>query len=54
VWTVTIARGGVEIEAGEPRSADCALSTDPQTLVSLLEGGAFLRALRPATAPSGA
>jgi DNA-binding HxlR family transcriptional regulator len=54
VWTVTIADGRVVIEAGAPHRADRSLSTDPQTLVSLLEEGAFLRALRPAAAPSGA
>jgi DNA-binding HxlR family transcriptional regulator len=54
VWTVTIADGRVEVEAGEPERADCSLSTDPQTLVSLLEEGSFLRALGPAAAPSGA
>ena len=53
-WTVAIADGRVEIEAGEPDRPDRSLTTDPQTLVSLLEEGTFLCALRPAAAPSGA
>jgi DNA-binding HxlR family transcriptional regulator len=54
VWAVTIAGGRAEIGAGEPERPNCSLATDPETLVSLLEAGAFLRALAPAAAPSGA
>jgi DNA-binding HxlR family transcriptional regulator len=52
VWTVAIAQGRIEIAAGEPEGADLALSTDPQTLVALLEDprapDEFIQALAPA------
>ncbi len=56
VWTVAIADGRVEIEAGEPRTADTALSTDPAALVALLEDPEptheFFRALAPNQSPT--
>ncbi|MFI5914187.1 winged helix-turn-helix transcriptional regulator [Dactylosporangium sp. NPDC051541] len=36
VWTVRLAHGRAEVEAGEPGSADVSLKTDPKTFAALL------------------
>jgi DNA-binding HxlR family transcriptional regulator len=37
VWTIQVADGEVQIEAGEPRAHDVNVRTDPETLNTLLE-----------------
>ncbi len=38
VWTLEIVAGRVNVQTGEPTSADVSVNTDPETLVALLEG----------------
>jgi DNA-binding HxlR family transcriptional regulator len=42
VWTVRMASGKIEVEPGEPATADVSLRTEPRTLSALLEDPAAL------------
>jgi DNA-binding HxlR family transcriptional regulator len=44
VWTVEVVAGRVNVQAGEPTTADVSVRTDPETLVALLEGSPTLDA----------
>jgi hypothetical protein len=44
VWTVRVVGGTVEVDSGEPATADVALRTDPKTLSGLLADPAALDA----------
>ncbi|WP_218009713.1 winged helix-turn-helix transcriptional regulator [Actinomadura kijaniata] len=42
VWTVRVSSGEVQVQGGEPATADISLRTDPKTLGSLLDNPASL------------
>jgi hypothetical protein len=42
VWTVCVDSGKVQVQSGEPATADISLRTDPKTLGSLLANPASL------------
>jgi DNA-binding HxlR family transcriptional regulator len=46
VWTVRLASGRVEVQPGEPATADASLRTEPKTLSALLDDPAALTAAR--------